>query len=127
MDISEKQAVWREQKPLFEAEFIHSQLLPSFNFNENTGDYEIKSQCLNNIDDVDRKVAYETLNTGWVMWLRAKCDAKAQAAPEGFVLVPMCASEETKQKMLIVFNESDGFLNCENIYKAMIEAQEPAK
>ena len=34
MDISEKQAVWREQKPLFEAKFIHSHLLPFFNFNE---------------------------------------------------------------------------------------------
>ena len=45
MDISEKQAVWREQKPLFEAEFIHSHLLPFFTFNENTGDYEIKSEC----------------------------------------------------------------------------------
>ena len=79
MDISEKQAVWREQKPLFEAEFIHSHLLPFFNFNENTGDYEIKSECVNNTDDEDRKVAYEALNTGWVMWLRAKRDAKAQA------------------------------------------------
>lgn len=83
MDISEKQAVWREQKPLFEAEFIHSHLLPFFTFNENTGDYEIKSECVNNTDDEDRKVAYEALNTGWVMWLRAKRDAKAQAVPEG--------------------------------------------
>lgn len=82
MDISEKQAVWLEQKPLFEADFIHSHLLPFFNFNENTGDYEIKSECVNNTDDEDRKVAYETLNTGWVMWLRAKRDAKAQAVPE---------------------------------------------
>ena len=82
MDISEKQAVWREQKPLFEAEFIHSHLLPFFNFNENTGDYEIKSECVDNTDDEDRKVAYEALNTGWVMWLRAKRDAKAQAVPE---------------------------------------------
>lgn len=82
MDISEKQAVWFEQRPLFEAEFIHSHLLPFFTFNENTGDYEIKSECVNNTDDGDRKVAYETLNTGWVMWLRAKHDAKAQAVPE---------------------------------------------
>lgn len=82
MDISEKQAVWREQKPLFEAEFIHSHLLPFFNFNENTGDYEIKSECVNNTDDEDRKVAYEALNTGWVMWLRAKRAVKAQAVPE---------------------------------------------
>lgn len=86
MDISEKQAVWREQKPLFEAEFIHSHLLPFFNFNENTGDYEIKSECVSNTDDEDRKVAYEVLNTGWVMWLRAKRDAKAQAVPAKLVL-----------------------------------------
>ncbi|MCU4521158.1 hypothetical protein KTI62_13425 [Acinetobacter schindleri] len=98
MDISEKQAVWREQKPLFEAEFIHSHLLPFFNFNENTGDYEIKSECVNNTDDEDRKVAYETLNTGWVMWLRAKRDVKAQAVPEGFVLVPKEPTEAMIQR-----------------------------
>ncbi len=120
MDISEKQAVWREQKPLFEAEFIHSQLLPSFNFNENTGDYEIKSQCLNNIDDVDRKVAYETLNTGWVMWLRAKCDAKAQAVPEQ-VLKNHCMvgqtwfMEGTPVSALI--------RHAESVYKAEVIAQ----
>ncbi|EXE14184.1 hypothetical protein J559_1844 [Acinetobacter sp. 983759] len=82
MDISTKQEKWRQERPLFEAEFIHSHLLPFFNFNENTGDYEIKSECVNNTDDEDRKVAYEALNTGWVMWLRAKRDAKAQAVPE---------------------------------------------
>lgn len=98
MDISEKQAVWREQKPLFEAEFIHSHLLPFFTFNENTGDYEIKSECVNNTDDEDRKVAYEALNTGWVMWLRAKRDAKAQAVPEGFVLVPKEPTEAMIQR-----------------------------
>lgn len=97
MDISEKQAVWREQKPLFEAEFIHSHLLPFFNFNENTGDYEIKSECVNNTDDEDQKVAYETLNTGWVMWLRAR-RAKAQAVPEGFVLVPKEPTEAMIQR-----------------------------
>jgi len=87
MDIKEKQARWAKEKPLFEAELIHSHLLPFFNFNENTGDYEIKVESIPNTDDEDRKVAYETLNTGWAMWLRAKRDAKAQAVPEGFVLV----------------------------------------
>ena len=81
MDIQEKQARWALEKPLFEAEFIHSHLLPFFNFNENTGDYEIKSECVKNADDEDQKVAYETLNTGWVMWLRAR-RAKAHAVPE---------------------------------------------
>lgn len=87
MDIKEKQARWALEKPLFEAELIHSHLLPFFNFNENTGDYEIKSELVNKTDDEDRKVAYETLNTGWAMWLRAKRDAKAQAVPEGFKVV----------------------------------------
>lgn len=79
MDISIKQEKWRQERPLFEAEFIHSHLLPFFNFNENTGDYEIKSEFA---EDEDRKLAYEVLNTGWVMWLRAKRDAKAQAVQQ---------------------------------------------
>ncbi len=79
MDIKEKQARWAVERPLFEAEFIHSHLLPFFNFNENTGDYEIKSEFS---EDEDKELAFEVLNTGWVMWLRAKRDAKAQAVPE---------------------------------------------
>lgn len=51
MDIKEKQASWAVERPLFEAEFIHSHLLPFFNFNENTGDYEIKYASLNNDSD----------------------------------------------------------------------------
>ena len=136
MDISEKQAVWREQKPLFEAEFIHSHLLPFFTFNENTGDYEIKSECVNNTDEEDRKVAYETLNTGWVMWLRAKRDAKAQAVPEGFVLVPKEPTDKTIARMIntpievnLLCDHADVFLSegeAYIAYQAMIEAQEPA-
>ena len=84
MDISIKQEKWRQERPLFEAEFIHSHLLPYFNFNESTGDYEIKSEFA---EDEDRKLAYEVLNTGWVMWLRAKRDAKAQADAPGQITV----------------------------------------
>lgn len=137
MDISEKQAVWREQKPLFEAEFIHSHLLPFFNFNENTGDYEIKSECVNNTDDEDRKVAYETLNTGWVMWLRAKRDAKAQAVPAGFVLIS--AEQLSQWGHMANYAEQYGCpecfeargyahnLGCEiNAYFNVSEAKEPA-
>jgi hypothetical protein len=90
MDIQEKQAQWALEKPLFEAEFIHSHLLPFFNFNENTGDYEIKSEF---VDDEDKELAFEFLNTGWVMWLRAK-QAKAKAVPEGFVLVSKKDTED---------------------------------
>ena len=80
MDISIKQEKWRQERPLFEAEFIHSHLLPYFNFNESTGDYETKSEFA---EDEDRKLAYEVLNTGWVMWLRAKRDAKSQTDEPG--------------------------------------------
>ena len=124
MDISEKQAVWREQKPLFEAEFIHSHLLPFFNFNENTGDYEIKSECVNNTDDEDRKVAYEALNTGWVMWLRAKRDAKAQAVPEGFVLVSKTPSLKVLDRLYAEHDIDEE--RATYIYRDIIEAQEPA-
>ena len=57
----------------------------------------------------------DQLQMVWEMW-------NASAQREGYKLAPLKPSEETKQKMLIVFNESDGFLNCENIYKAMINA-----
>ena len=86
MDISIKQEKWRQERPLFEAEFIHSHLLPYFNFNESTGDYEIKSEVEFN-EDEDRKLAYEVLNSSWVMWLRAKRDAKTQADAPGQITV----------------------------------------
>jgi len=107
MDIQEKQARWALEKPLFEAEFIHSHLLQFFNFNENTGDYEIKSEFS---EDEDKELAFEVLNTGWVMWLRAK-RAKAQAVPEGFVLVKNVHPDA------IVHNQGLGlFKECQVIY-----------
>lgn len=150
MDISTKQEKWRQERPLFEAEFLHSHLLPFFNFNENTGDYEIKIECVNNTDDEDRKIAYETLNTGWVMWLRARRD-QAQSVPEGFVLIPkemnwinadiLASAEWDKNKSLFCSENRDMTATqveefrlrwCKNKayqimseYKAMIEAQEP--
>jgi len=121
MDIKEKQARWAVERPLFEAEFIHSHLLPFFRFNENTGDYEIKNECVKNTDDEDRKVAYEALNTGWAMWLRAKRTSKA--VPEGFVLMP----RQCTNSMAQAAKEIDGRLSAfkyGDVYQAMIEAQE---
>lgn len=122
MDIQEKQARWALEKPLFEAEFIHSHLLPYFNFNESTGDYEIKSEFK---EGEDFKLAYEVLNTGWAMWLRAKRDAKAQAIPEGFVVVP---KEPTPKMIDATWNYDDEIQDMshnsrnEFIYNTMIEA-----
>ena len=47
---------------------------------------------------------------------------KAQAVPDGFVVVPKKLMEATKQRMMRVFHESDKFLNCDNMYDAMIAA-----
>lgn len=107
MDISIKQEKWCQERPLFEAEFIHSHLLPYFNFNESTGDYEIKSEFA---EDEDRKLAYEVLNTGWVMWLRAKRDAKSQADAPGHITV----THERFQELIAIG------------VKAALESQEPA-
>ena len=79
MDIQKKQATWNQERPLFEENFIHSHLLEYFSFNESTGDYELVEVTPN---FVARDVVYEVLNTGWAMWLRAKCNAKSQAVPE---------------------------------------------
>lgn len=134
MDILEKQAVWREQKPLFEAEFIHSHLLPFFNFNENTGDYEIKSECVKNADDEDQKVAYETLNTGWVMWLRAR-RAKAQAVPDTYTPIVLALedvqSKIAKTSFLTMDEENENEVMAVNANELaayideLIELQEP--
>ena len=50
-------------------------------------------------------------------------EAKAQAVPEGFVLVP---KEPTKEMLIAADNcEIDGKVTAHNIYKAMLEPQEP--
>ncbi|WP_313400144.1 hypothetical protein [Acinetobacter variabilis] len=120
MDISAKQEKWRQERPLFEAEFIHSHLLPFFNFNENTGDYEIKSECVNNTDDEDRKVAYEALNTGWVMWLRAKRDAKAQAVPEGFAIKDVINERQRQINQEFYSTENDDEYKQNELLRAAV-------
>ncbi|WP_252362305.1 DNA (cytosine-5-)-methyltransferase, partial [Acinetobacter cumulans] len=120
MDIQEKQAKWKQERPLFEAAFIHSHLLPFFNFNENTGDYEIKSEYEN---DEDRALSFNVLNTGWAMWLRAKRDAKAQA-PEGFVLVSKEISLSALKEGLQYLPADCLSIDLEKAYLAIVKAQE---
>lgn len=124
MDIKEKQAIWLKEKPLFEAELIHSHLLPFFNFNVNTGDYEIKTECVANADKEDQKVAYESLNTGWAMWLRAKRTTKAQV-PEGFVLVPKELSDEKADaQALLAWGCHAGLFKSQNRDMSALQVEE---
>lgn len=72
--------------------------------------------------DLDEDGNYEDRDTlcGWHMWL----EAKANAVPEGFVLVP----KEPTEKMIDagVEETSVDWKRLVFGYKAMIEAQEPA-
>lgn len=65
----------------------------------------------------DEVFATEWINVGWRMW----CEAKKQAIPTGFVLMP---KEPTEIMYLAGFDEKQMGGNIVNIYKAMIEAQE---
>ena len=58
-------------------------------------------------------------NTAWKAWKAAK----AQAMPEGFVLLPLVA---TKQMVNAGYEAHDGFFTngqVQDVYQAMIEAQ----
>ena len=72
----------------------------------------------------------DMLNMAWEMWSSAKHSVKAQAVPEGFVLVPEEPSADFvnhgHQVFLGHFNEGGqtGGLSLYFAYKAMIEAQE---
>lgn len=62
----------------------------------------------------------ESINLSWRMWQAAK----AQAVPDGFVVVP----KEPTPKMIDAADNCaiDGKVTANIVYKAMIEAQEPA-
>ena len=61
----------------------------------------------------------DMLNMAWEMWSSAKHSVKAQAVPEGFVLVP----KEPTLEMCHRGRNTRSF-KVQDIYKAMIEAQE---
>lgn len=77
--------------------------------------------------DLDEDGNYEDRETlcGWHMWL----EAKAQAVPEGYVLMPI---KPTKTMVMAVVKEHEGdaflpySLYDAYVKQAMIEAQEPA-
>lgn len=115
METANKQSFWLIEKVLFESAFIHSHLLAFFDFNIETGDYEIKSDCTG-YEDIEK--AFELINTAWTMWIRAK----KNAVPEGFVLVP----KEPTDKMIMAaheHHEGETYLP-HSLYTAMIEAAE---
>lgn len=63
----------------------------------------------------------DLLNMAWEMWSSAKHSVKAQAVPEGFVLVP---KEPTEAMYIAGIDKRQSGGNTADVYKAMIEAQE---
>ena len=86
------------------------------------GDYE------NPYENSDTALAFNLFKKGWL--------AKAQAVPEGFVLVPKEPTDKTIARMIntpievnLLCDHADIFLSegeAYIAYQAMIEAQEPA-
>lgn len=107
-----------KEREVFEAIAENIRLLRGAKFKD--GEYV----ALSLFDESSKELAAR-LNYGWSMWL----SAKAQAIPEGFVLVP---KEPTPKMIDATWNYDDEIQDMshntrnEFIYKAMIEAQEQA-
>lgn len=89
----------------------------SFKFDEELQQYVATDfEMTNQVDEFNEH--WDTFRAGWQA-------AKAQAAPEGFVLMPRICTN----KMAHAAKAIDGRLSAfkyADVYKAMIEAQEPA-
>lgn len=89
-----------------------------------------------NWDEAKHGFEDDMLNMAWEMWSSAKHSVKAQAVPEGYVVVPMEPTEQILNRMTNapievnhLCDNADIFLSEDEAriaYKAMIEAQEPA-
>ena len=98
-------------------------------FNEETEQFMWRK---NNVSDTEVEYVH-LMNQRWYAWL-ACAKSKAQAVPEGFVLVPKEPTDKTIAHMIntpievnLLCDHADTFLSegeAYMAYKAMIEAQE---
>lgn len=77
--------------------------------------------------DIEKKCGklIKALLFSWSAWK----EAKAQAVPEGYVLMPKEPTQNIYRTFYDAFNSADAGNTAQNFkvaYKAMIEAQEPA-
>lgn len=108
MDINKEREAFEE---LIDIEIIISE---GFKFNPNINQYY-------HPDHTNHRLSYAYLMGAWMVW-----QEKAQAVPEGFVLVPKKA---TKKMLDAGYEAHDGFFSngaVQDVYVAMLEAQEPA-
>ena len=121
--LAEKQAFWAEQLPNFESKYWLPSHFEFLAFDMDHGNYVIKDDLDPRLED-DANEIFHRVNTGWAMWKKAVNftvnEAKASVI-EGFVLVP----KEPTLEMCHRGRNTRSF-KVQDIYKAMIEAQEPA-
>ena len=95
--LAEKQAFWAEQLPKFESKYWLPSHFEFLVFDMDQGNYVIKDNLDPSFDD-DATEIWHRVNTGWAMWKKAINFTKAQAVPEGFVLVPKEPTEAMIQR-----------------------------
>lgn len=91
--------------------------LPNIQYNELENVYELIEW------DEEYGEALNEINSSWCTWQAAK----AQAVPDGFVVVPEEPTERMLDSAYSSISDNLHYADLENIYKAMIwSAQEPA-
>ena len=119
--LAEKQAFWAEQLPNFESKYWLPSHFELLEFDMEGGNYEVRDVLPEHYSEDDASDIYHRVNTVWAMWKKAINFTKAQAVPEGFVLVP---KEPTEAMYIAGTDKRQSGGNTADVYKAMIEAQE---
>lgn len=116
--LAEKQAVWAEQLPNFEAAYWLPSHFEFVVFDIDQGNYVIKEGLSPDFED-DATEIWHRVNTGWTMWKKAINFSKAQALPE--VLENDCMINQT---WFIKGTSTSALIkHAEEIYKAEVIAQ----
>ena len=130
--LAEKQTFWAEQLPNFKAKYWLPSHFKFVAFDMEQGNFDIKDGLDPSFED-DAVEIWHRVNTGWAMWKKAINFGRKQpqAAPEGFVLVPMVPSERMINAVRQCY-EGEAYLPyslySEFVNQAIIErmeAQEP--
>ena len=131
--LAEKQTFWAEQLPNFESKYWLPSHFEFLAFDMDHGNYVIKDDLDPRLED-DANEIFHRVNTGWAMWKKAVNftvnEAKAQAVPKGYCVVPIESLEESLDwagvaKWDSPSNARDEEINKhEEIIRAIVEAQE---
>lgn len=89
IDLKTKQAFWAEQLPSFKEKYWIPGHLDVLKFDMNAGCFDIAEGVKTDLSEEDLFDIYHRVNSGWAMWKKALTfmREKAQAVPEGYVLV----------------------------------------